>query len=1774
MKKRFTLIEIIVSIIILSILGSIITLKILDFKKQSIASAIAQNTRILQGSVDEYFMKNEKYPVLFEEQLTIHAPKKVDIDLLVKEGYLKEELDTSKIKEHYYWVDVFGKVWGNTHEELSSVNVLGSEGNKIMEFILGEKVEGYNIYEVSGYDYLSYKSESSWFADADSKDLKKYKVVDEVKVSGKGRNVVNFDIPIGDSDYLVSTIDEYGLEGPPAGKFSSIIEGDIPSLIKKEGVYTFEIESIEDMYWINFLSAVDTPGESTIDFYFQVKNEDGEYLEWTTDFYSLPNSTSINVKVDMKGDDKGNKPSLYYARVLFKYKDEPSVPIVRERVEKDSQEQFTCPQAPVKTTLSQSSNKAGKGTIGYSFFISELEDYDEMFIPKVYFDKDPIYKILDKKIYISNNNQDFSLYEGENASGKCMYVLYEVELISVKRDDSIVEDNICGTGGSSSTRKIKDKGKIVYYYYLPEGQKTSDIKISQNFNSYNIINIYFEYSHKGGAYQVVNSILDIPSSSCVNIVYEVEAIECLDCSVRENSPIPPKVETCFEKGNCPELCKENCKPINDSCKVSCSNIKENWCDTNPCGEPVCIEYEEECVSPVCLENCSPKPPSGPNKKDKELNDPEWTTVDTLTFFGQGAYGQRIRWYRAEHKDTIHDKENTRIIYRYSKTNGYHWSNEYDDFETTGVATSVMAKAYIQVRTSETKNIKEGNLPEVVSIKFFNERGFINLSMVQPTLVIVPIKDNNIDREVFSNNSNIEWTYVAADPRNIEIVDIEWAGDIREKYPVGNYEIKARVKNDVAIWSEWVTYVLEVKEEKPVALIEMIVAGNKKFIEIGDKVKFSMAKSYDPDGDKIINYEWKNKKDTYEEEGTHIVKLRVQDEEGHWSDWTEYEVRIGQQSYKVYRIEGEDKNPLRFVQEGRVGFDVGQNYIYEDKNASGGKGFAIQHYLGFAEYKFTGSGFDIALSENYPYDINIIVDDASKDKYEFIHKSGEGNIISLRNLEEKEHTLSIQGTRSYAMVKLDYIDIFSSDDTPKVRSIYSKVLNGSTESVDKVNEFAPILNQSLGIYYELVKDSHMTMEIKDSKGNLVRTYKPNGLIDGGTAGLHRFIWNGKDDEGNDLPTGSYQVELITKGVNNQGRDSVIHNVFLSNERPIYRIEGEDNSPIRFIEEGRLDAPFASNGIVKEEGYNYSNGAGFKIAHTKGYASYKFEGDGIDLMFQRIPAGVDIYVNETKVDERKFTLAPSNSPTLYSIRNLEDKLNTVTIYNKVNNINAVLDYMDVYSQIDKPRISDVYSRLIDNNVESLTVMTDFSPKLSQKIKLYYRLFKDANTTINIKNNKGEIVKTDKPSKTLTGGTLDVHTYFWNGENQSGEILSTGYYDIEIVATGVQGKGVTKTSYKVFLSNDKPIYRIEGEDNSSIRLVSEGRVGLDYSQNYIVDNTSYSNGKSMAVRHNLGYATYKMEGTGFDIFLPSVSSSGNIVIDEGKANAQTIVLNKGENIRVSIRNLSLGEHTIRVNNFANNTIIVVDYIDVYSSNDQPRISDFALNTIQNNLEVAGTNTLNLQEEQNVKVFYRLFKDSYVKVDVLSPNNAVVKTFNIGFKEGGTNDYYHLLWDGKDSIGNKLPSGKYKFKFTGTGVIEGLTSTAEYAFYISNEKSSLRIEGETIDSNYVVSKGRYNLADANRVRNLDAASGGKDYGIQHSSGYATYKFTGTGVDIAFTSLDSEGTIILNKGAADAVTYKIGKTTNRVVLPIRGLQNKEHTITIENKLNYTFLNVDYLDVY
>lgn len=605
----------------------------------------------------------------------------------------------------------------------------------------------------------------------------------------------------------------------------------------------------------------------------------------------------------MKGDGKGAYPTLYDLKIIFKYKDE-ELPIIEDGPPPFvSEGGKTCPSTNVQSTvnLSGKNNNGSNGDkLVYTFSVPEFINGEDVVLPSL---KGIQFQYVLKGMTIYRYDNLVGQYvpvlsKSELQSNDCGYIVYDIEVLNERTGNPPVK-NICGSG-STTSNYYGNNPKQVYSFYLNKVAKISEVSIDNSVKGYKILSVSYEYSHKGSPYVVADSLWDIPSESCVNIVYHLEAIKekCeFDCGVN-----PPKVHTCDETKNCkiPEKCNENCISFGPKCITG--NCDKTGNPSIPEDEDeLCETDTESCQVNDCFGKCTTNPPEGGGIKD-----PEWTTVETLRFFGQAPLNQSVRWISALHKHTIHDKVDTRIVYRYSKSNGYHWTSEYEDFETTGVANNVMAIAYIQVRTTKVQGYDETKYPKVDSFLFTNERGDVDVDMNRPQILIIPIKDNNINNQNFSDNSKINWTFTASDPRGFAILNdsIEWDGDIREQYPVGTYKIKARIKNEVGLWSNLTEYTLVVKQEKPVVVLDTV--DSKKYFATGEKVDFDFSKSYDPDGDRIVEIEWKNKKSTYSNEdlGALIVQLRIKDSEGHWSDWVSKEISIYDQNENFWFIDGE------------------------------------------------------------------------------------------------------------------------------------------------------------------------------------------------------------------------------------------------------------------------------------------------------------------------------------------------------------------------------------------------------------------------------------------------------------------------------------------------------------------------------------------------------------------------------------------------------------------------------------------------------------------------------------------------------------------------------------------------------------------------------------------------------------------------------------------------------------------------------------------------------
>lgn len=286
-------------------------------------------------------------------------------------------------------------------------------------------------------------------------------------------------------------------------------------------------------------------------------------------------------------------------------------------------------------------------------------------------------------------------------------------------------------------------------------------------------------------------------------------------------------------------------------------------------------------------------PSGGSDLFLPLQDKEWETIQTLTFFAQSPDGTKIRWLSADITDK--QPENTRIVYSFRGNNP--GDKEQEDITKTGQTRGLQIRVYLQVKTTHVDKV-EG--PQFLGMVLTHEKGVTNLSLVKPTVALYLDKDNNGDRDMVSVSSKVTFRHEASDPRGLDIVETEWSGPKQTSYPTaGTYKVGVRVKNSSLYWSDWTYLTFEVKPEKPVASFEV----RPRFIEANRTIEWIMTASNDPDGDAIVKYDWDgNKKDRYTDSdvGNHLIRLRVQDAEGNWSDWVEKTITVYEEGAIVFK----------------------------------------------------------------------------------------------------------------------------------------------------------------------------------------------------------------------------------------------------------------------------------------------------------------------------------------------------------------------------------------------------------------------------------------------------------------------------------------------------------------------------------------------------------------------------------------------------------------------------------------------------------------------------------------------------------------------------------------------------------------------------------------------------------------------------------------------------------------------------------------------------------
>ena len=117
-------------------------------------------------------------------------------------------------------------------------------------------------------------------------------------------------------------------------------------------------------------------------------------------------------------------------------------------------------------------------------------------------------------------------------------------------------------------------------------------------------------------------------------------------------------------------------------------------------------------------------------------------------------------------------------------------------------------------------------------------------------------------------------------------------------------------------------------------------------------------------------------------------------------------------------------------------------------------------------------------------------------------------------------------------------IFAATDIVNITITISDVLSSSSEKIPKKLDISPAhpnpFNNSVSISFEIPNSKRVNLSIFDMKGRNIRRMNLGVL----GSGLHKVLWDGKNNLGNELSSGIYMVVLEVGGKINIQKISLI------------------------------------------------------------------------------------------------------------------------------------------------------------------------------------------------------------------------------------------------------------------------------------------------------------------------------------------------------------------------------------------------------------------------------------------------------------------------------------------------------------------------------------------------------------------------------------------------------------------------------------------------------------
>lgn len=263
MSKYFTLIELLIVIVVIGILTAIVVPNVSSLKNESTTVAVHSNIKNIETGLTMYKLENNgKLPLSGIPQLG--EPHLLPLDTL-QPDYIRS---VPKTKGVHYWVDYTSKVWASS-ASLPENLIYTEEG--ILKWKETENAVSFNVFKTNIETLKS---------DASNKQL-----VFVESIPASKDNTIQLPELIGDNFYLVSSVDQYGLESPPIKEgyiIPPVLDGD-----EGEGNPNNSIEEEvlpplkkEEIVWKNTHEALTDDDSNT---YYTVKTNENYVIEWEGD---------------------------------------------------------------------------------------------------------------------------------------------------------------------------------------------------------------------------------------------------------------------------------------------------------------------------------------------------------------------------------------------------------------------------------------------------------------------------------------------------------------------------------------------------------------------------------------------------------------------------------------------------------------------------------------------------------------------------------------------------------------------------------------------------------------------------------------------------------------------------------------------------------------------------------------------------------------------------------------------------------------------------------------------------------------------------------------------------------------------------------------------------------------------------------------------------------------------------------------------------------------------------------------------------------------------------------------------------------------------------------------------------------------------------------------------------------------------------------------------------------------------------------------------------